>query len=392
MSGGETRNRSRSPRDGPPNRCSSVSVAHCCCWSRPPQRRWASPPNRASCRSGHASWPPTVGRFAIISGVAVGCITESRHLRLMAVAPVSGRVRTNTTIGRSPSRHRNAGRDLRNVFHPQDLRWEAGSPAAGLDQEDAPLTHLPGCHPCVIKYERSLTAIIPRIRNVASAAHPPLVRVRFWVLSFRYVSCQRFARTFSVMVGSNADYFEQHKPMVRLLASGPLIRTASTASEEGGLRKAQVGAAFAVAAHFTCRAEAALVCMPTGSGKPAVMTLVPFLLGSSRVLVVTPSRLLREQLAAEFLLLKVLRGRKVVPEEMVGPRVQVVDRRADDAAWQAMQDFDVVVGTVNVLSPAMTVSQPRLREPSISSWWTRRTTPHHPHISGCWRPSRVFQW
>jgi hypothetical protein len=39
----------------------------------------------------------------------------------------------------------------------------------------------------------------------------------------------------------------------------------------------------------------------------------------SRVLVVTPSRLLREQLAAEFLVLEVLRGRKVVPEEMVGP-------------------------------------------------------------------------
>ena len=173
-----------------------------------------------------------------------------------------------------------------------------------------------------------------------------------WTLSLRCVSCREFNRTFPVMVGSNADYFEQHKPLVRLSTSGPLVRTASHTVGDDGLRRGQLGAAFAVAAHFTCRTEAALVCMPTGSGKSAVMTLVPFLLGASRVLVVTPSRLLREQLAAEFLLLKVLRTRKVVPEEMNGPRVQVVSTRADAAAWQAMRNFDVVVGTVNVFSPA----------------------------------------
>lgn len=155
----------------------------------------------------------------------------------------------------------------------------------------------------------------------------------------------------SVMVGSNADYFEQHKMLVRLLAPGPAVHTDSNGSEQVGLRKAQMGAAFAVAAHFTCRSDAALVTMPTGSGKSAVMTVVPFLLGSSRILVVTPSKLLREQLASEFLLLKVLRNRLVVPEEMAGPRVHVVTKRVDENAWRAMQDFDVVVGTPNVLSP-----------------------------------------
>ena len=152
------------------------------------------------------------------------------------------------------------------------------------------------------------------------------------------------------MVGSNAGYYEHHKSLLRMTISGSLFR-GSLGGGDAELRKAQVGAAFAVAAHYTRSSEPALVSMPTGSGKSAVMTLLPFLLGSSRVLVITPSKLLREQLAAEFILLKVLRSRGVAPQEMVGPRVEIVRSRVDEQAWRGLLEFDVVVGTVNVLSP-----------------------------------------
>ncbi|MBE8516015.1 DEAD/DEAH box helicase family protein [Amycolatopsis sp. H6(2020)] len=119
------------------------------------------------------------------------------------------------------------------------------------------------------------------------------------------------------------------------------------------LRRAQLGAAFAVAAHFSTNQDPALVSMPTGSGKSAVMTLLPFLLGAERVLVVTPSRLLREQLESEFTLLRVLRRAGVIAADLPGPRtISVTKRRQLDSDREELRAFDVVIGTPSALSPA----------------------------------------
>src|SRR5580700_10535401 len=74
-----------------------------------------------------------------------------------------------------------------------------------------------------------------------------------------------------------------------------------------GLYNAQLGAAHALAAHFTVDEQPAIVTMPTGSGKTAVLMMLPFLLRSARVLVITPSRLVRGQIAEDFSALKTLR-------------------------------------------------------------------------------------
>ncbi|MFI5590136.1 DEAD/DEAH box helicase [Amycolatopsis sp. NPDC051758] len=150
----------------------------------------------------------------------------------------------------------------------------------------------------------------------------------------------------------DGSYFEHHKTSLRLTIPGPL-RMVSQSQDSGTLRRAQLGAAFAVAAHFTSSQDAALVSMPTGSGKSAVMTLLPFLLGSKRILVVTPSRLLRDQLETEFMLLRVLRRTGVVQEGLPGPRTTAVSKRlSEEGAWEDLRAFDVVIGTPNVLSPA----------------------------------------
>jgi Type III restriction enzyme, res subunit len=92
--------------------------------------------------------------------------------------------------------------------------------------------------------------------------------------------------------------------------------------------------------------------MPTGSGKTAVMILLPYLLGSRRVLVVSPSKLLRQQIGAEFSSLRILRQSDAIAESTTCPRTKVVASRLSSRdAWEQLDGHDVIVGTPNVLSP-----------------------------------------
>lgn len=145
------------------------------------------------------------------------------------------------------------------------------------------------------------------------------------------------------------QYFAEQGPRLALLHN---IRDGSSGPQVG-LRRAQVGAVWALAAHFTVSREMALVSMPTGSGKTAVMTLLPYLVSARRVLVVVPTRLLRDQVGAEFSSLATLRRTRTCPDEMPGPRVFQAAKALKDAdSWAALADYDVIVGTPNCLSPA----------------------------------------
>lgn len=77
-----------------------------------------------------------------------------------------------------------------------------------------------------------------------------------------------------------------------------------------GLRNAQLGAIHAISSFFTLnKKEAAIVIMPTGSGKTAVLMLTPYLIRKQRVLVVTPSKMVRGQIAEDFSELKAIPDR-----------------------------------------------------------------------------------
>ena len=59
-----------------------------------------------------------------------------------------------------------------------------------------------------------------------------------------------------------------------------------------GLRNAQLGAIHSISSFFTLNeTKPVLIVMPTGSGKTAVLTMVPFVLKSKKVLVVTPAKI-----------------------------------------------------------------------------------------------------
>lgn len=137
------------------------------------------------------------------------------------------------------------------------------------------------------------------------------------------------------------------------------IRYNAEQDGRSGLRRAQLGAAHALAAHFTVRREPAMVVLPTGTGKTAVLMMAPFIAGSERALVLTPSRLVRKQVANEFSKLDTLVALGVIPEEVEQqqrqpPKVYENTRRVSSLAeWNSMREYDVVVCTPQSASPVM---------------------------------------
>lgn len=142
-------------------------------------------------------------------------------------------------------------------------------------------------------------------------------------------------------------YFSSHYPDFRY----PLA-----ADDLPGFRKAQLGAIHSIAGHFAARTDPAVVTMPTGSGKSAVLVSSAFVLRAARVLVLAPSRLVREQLSDELSSLRTLRTIGAIGADVAPPRVLAIRKRIARAEdWEALREYDVVVATVPSVSPEYSV-------------------------------------
>jgi superfamily II DNA or RNA helicase len=121
--------------------------------------------------------------------------------------------------------------------------------------------------------------------------------------------------------------------------------------EDVGLRRCQIGAYWAVKSHFTAYDEPALVSLPTGAGKTALMMLLAFGLNAKRVLVVSPSDVLRTQTFEKFSHLSGLVKAGVLEEEYEKPTVhRLTSRVTSPDVWDELLRADVVIALPNNIS------------------------------------------
>jgi len=119
-----------------------------------------------------------------------------------------------------------------------------------------------------------------------------------------------------------------------------------------GLYKNQVGAIGAALAHFSIRSEPALIAMPTGTGKTAVMVVLSYAMAANKVLVVTPSQLVREQIVKNFRNPGLLVEMGIIPGGRKLPKVfELVGVVDDKKEWgKILAEYDVIVGIPGTLN------------------------------------------
>ena len=115
-----------------------------------------------------------------------------------------------------------------------------------------------------------------------------------------------------------------------------------------GLRNAQLGAIHAVASFFSVnKKDTAIVIMPTGSGKTAVLMLIPYLIRKKKVLVVTPSKMVRGQIAEDFSQLRTLCLANVFKPSMKKPKIFELEHLYTEECQKDLKQADVIVATPN---------------------------------------------
>lgn len=140
-------------------------------------------------------------------------------------------------------------------------------------------------------------------------------------------------------------YFIDHADQLELkLSTAP----------NSGFRNGQLGALHAALAHFSARTDPAILSLPTGYGKTALILALSFALRPRRILVVEPSAQLRRQTGRAFTTLDVLKRISALPSDFPCPSVKILDERPEnEGAWAEIAEADVIISTPHCASPAI---------------------------------------
>lgn len=139
----------------------------------------------------------------------------------------------------------------------------------------------------------------------------------------------------------------------------PHINLFSETEGKQDLYTNQVAAVGAVIAHFSTKSQPALVTMPTGTGKTAVMILLSYALKGKKVLVITPSQLVREQIANQFRNPELLVSKGIINKEYLPKVYEVIGEINDPLEWKKTCDEnDVIVGIPGTLTKIPTTADP----------------------------------
>nr|WP_321295720.1 DEAD/DEAH box helicase family protein [uncultured Sphaerochaeta sp.] len=148
------------------------------------------------------------------------------------------------------------------------------------------------------------------------------------------------------------SYFSDNYDMVRYPQKNAESKTFC-------LRNAQIGAIHSIAAHVTLGNDAvAIIVMPTGSGKTTVLMMAPYVLRKSKVLLVTPSAMVRGQICEDFRVLKTLKRIGVFEDSVPNPVIYEACHEYSAEDTETYDNFfksaDVVIATHQV---AATISE-----------------------------------
>jgi superfamily II DNA or RNA helicase len=133
-----------------------------------------------------------------------------------------------------------------------------------------------------------------------------------------------------------------------------------------GLRMPQIGALHAIAAHFSVgkEFEPATVVLPPGTGKTETMLATLVYGRESKMLVLVPSSILRNQIGGKFSTLGVLPAAGAVPVELARPLVTRVTKGIESIAEAEgiVRASNVIVATPDILMASTLAAQRRLLE------------------------------
>lgn len=115
---------------------------------------------------------------------------------------------------------------------------------------------------------------------------------------------------------------------------------------KAGLRNSQSGAIHAIASYATLGSKkAAIIVMPTGSGKTTVLMMAPYILKRKKVLIVTPSAMVRSQITKDFKLLCTLKAINVFQKNVKAPKIYEAKHLYKNEDDNKILSSDVIIAT-----------------------------------------------
>ncbi len=138
------------------------------------------------------------------------------------------------------------------------------------------------------------------------------------------------------------------------------LRYPISSDESYGLRNAQLGAVHAIASFHTLRKNSAgIIIMPTGSGKTAVLMITPYIVQAEKVLIVTPSAMVRSQIYDDFVDLITLKTSGAFADDVAPPVVCELKNLFSEELRPNVEGASVVVASPQC---ALSLSENQIRE------------------------------
>lgn len=120
---------------------------------------------------------------------------------------------------------------------------------------------------------------------------------------------------------------------------------------EQGLRPPQIGSLFTIGGHWSLYNQAATVVMPTGTGKTETMLATLVAHNPGTLLIVVPSKVLRNQTAKKFFTLGLLKSLGNLETTALNPIVGVISSRPkSEADLDIFSKCNVLIGTMSALT------------------------------------------